>query len=109
VLNVFRDNKSGGWFCEVAYGTKKLKLTHPAFHLDLVIQNAADLRIIGLACATRFNLEKSQILMLPWNEQHFACWTGYASPKIGSLTQPYVQDFTYRMAIRQAEEQRRGG
>lgn len=105
VLNVFKDRKTGAPFCEVAYGTKNLKLTHPLTHLDLVIQNAGHLHQFGLYRATRFNLAKENLLILPWTDEHFGCWSNRATPIIGSLTEDYIRDFAYRMALRQRQAQ----
>jgi len=105
VLNVFNDRITGNAFLEVAYGTKNLKLTHPLAHLDLIIQNAAHLHQFGLYRATRFNLAKDNILILPWTDEHFGCWSRHSSPILGSLTEDYIRDFAYRMALRQRQEQ----
>jgi hypothetical protein len=94
VLNVFKDKAGGGWFIEVAYGTSNLKFTQRS-HLDLIIQNASDLRDMGLAKATRFNLNKGDVVVLPWTPEFFGCWSDMDSPYIGTLTEDYLKDLAW--------------
>src|SRR5947209_5692872 len=83
VVKVLRGKKSGGFYCNVAYGTKTLKFLKRQ-HLDLIIQNAEDLRHLRLYRATRFDLDLIAV-ELPWTPDFFGCWSGYASPVIGTL------------------------
>lgn len=101
VLDVLRGKKSGDIACCVTYGTKNLKLVQRK-HLDLIIQNAADLSEIGLAMATRFDLDERNVVILPWSDEFFGCWTGYPHPKIGALTEDYVKEYAYLMMIRRS-------
>ncbi|MEP1802959.1 MAG: hypothetical protein ABJJ71_17550, partial [Lentilitoribacter sp.] len=48
VLKVLKGKNTGSIACEVAYGTKNLKFVQRK-NRDVIIQNAADLTIIGLA------------------------------------------------------------
>lgn len=100
VLSVLRDDADGMIAARVAYGTTNLKLMQRE-GLDLVIQNAADLRIIGLAMATRFDLD--EILIMPWCPPHFDCWTGYETPVIGRLTLEYAKDLAWMMLKREQQ------
>ena len=91
VLNIFRDRITQATFCEVAYGTTNLKFPQRG-HLDLIIQNAADLNLIGLHRATRFDLDKANVAILPWSAEFFDCWPGFPSPYIGTLTEEYLKE-----------------
>ena len=53
---------------EVCYGTSKLKKA--SFPLDLFIENAERLTALGLAQATRFELDRT--VYLPWAKEFFA-------------------------------------
>lgn len=99
VLTVLEDEKSGMFACEVAFGTKNLKLMQRQ-HLDLIIQNAAHLRQFGLYRATRFDLD--QKVILPWTSEFFGCWDGYSTPVIGALTEDYLRDYAFLMLRRQS-------
>lgn len=69
-------------FVEVCYGTSKLKSDlHPD---DLIIQNAAQLNLLGLPQATRFELSKT--IWLPWASEFFEARKGCKTPIIGHLT-----------------------
>ena len=59
---------------EICYGTSKLK--RDLFPLDLFIENDARLTDLGLAQATRFELDRT--LFLPWAKEFF-------EPKDGAL------------------------
>ena len=85
--------------CDVAFGTKNLKLFKRE-HLDLIIQNSAHLRQLGLHRATRFDLDL--ISTLPWTKEFFGCWQGYAAPVIGALTADYIKEYAYQMLRRQS-------
>lgn len=89
--------------CRVAYGTKNLK-TYQRLTKDIIIQNAADLDSIGLPMATRFDLDERNLVTLPWTSEFFGCWTGFPSPVIGALTEEYVRQYAYIMAVRQANK-----
>ena len=77
--NVYEPKNGNGWFIEVADGTSKLKFPQRA-HLDLIIQNLSDLHDMGLAKATRFGLNKADIVTLPWTPEFFGCWSDMDSP-----------------------------
>lgn len=104
VLDVLRGKVSGKVACRVAFGTKNLKFIQRR-GLDLIIQNAADLDAIGLPLATRFDLDNRNVVDLPWTDESFGCWAGHRHPKLGSLTEEYVKEYLYIMALRQANKQ----
>ena len=97
VLNVLKGKTSGRMACRVAYGTKILKLRTRG-HLDLTIQNSADLDFFGLPYATRFDLDN--VAVLPWTEDFFGCWSGYSSPRLSALTETYVKELAWLMMSR---------
>ena len=103
VLEVMRGRSSGAIACKLAFGTKRLKFVQRR-NLDLIIQNAGDLQEVGLPMATRFDLDADNLAILPWAESHFGCWSGRRHPRIGSLTEKYVKDYAYIMALRHANE-----
>lgn len=94
VLSVLRDKNMGMIALRIAYGTSHLKLTLRS-DVDLIVQNAADMAVIGLPRATRFALD--ELATLPWCPPHFDCWDGYETPKIGQLTEPYARDLAWLM------------
>lgn len=96
VTKVLRNRKSGDFACEVAYGTSNLKVGQKLLD-DVIIQNMGDLNAIGLLQATRFVLNPMQRVILPWTTQHFGCWSGYTSPRLGTLTTDYQKDFAFAM------------
>lgn len=98
VLSVLRQKTTGMIALRIAYGTSVLKLLQRE-HLDLIIQNATDLRLIGLPRATRFDLDNT--VELPWCPPHFDTWAGYSSPIIGTLTQDYAKEVPWLMLKRQ--------
>lgn len=98
VLSVLRDDTDGMIAARIAYGTTNLKLMRRE-NVDLIIQNAADLRVIGLPRATRFDLDET--LIAPWCPPHFDCWAGYETPVIGSLTREYARDLAWLMLKRE--------
>jgi hypothetical protein len=65
----------------VAYGTTSLKVGRRPY--DLTIQNAADMHQIGLAKATRFDLDLK--IVLPWCEEFFAAPPWSSTFRIGRL------------------------
>lgn len=100
VLSVLRNKETGAIALKVAYGTSALKLMQRE-HLDLIIQNAADMRTVGLPRATRFDLDNT--VSLPWCPPYFDCWDGYRTPVIGSLTEDYAKDLAWLMLKREQE------
>lgn len=101
VLSVLRNKETGMIAVKVAYGTSVLKLLQRD-HLDLIIQNATDLRLIGLPRATRFDLDNT--VVLPWCPPHCNCWDGYPTPVIGTLTESYAKDLAWLMLKREQSE-----
>jgi hypothetical protein len=83
--------------CRVAFGTTTLK-TLTRLGRDLIIQNALDLDLVGLPCATRFDLDS--MATLPWKATFFGCWRGYRTPIIGALTEELVKEYAYLMMRR---------
>lgn len=67
-------------------------------HLDVIVQNATDMDQFGLYYATRFDLDNTAVL--PWERTFFGCWSGYETPVIGNLTEPYIKDYAYKMMVR---------
>lgn len=104
VLDVLRGQTTGSIACRLAFGTKNLKFIQRKT-LDIIVQNSADLTAMGLSMATRFDLDQENIIVLPWTEEFFGCWSGYTHPKIGALSESYVKDYVYIMALRQANKQ----
>lgn len=103
VLNVLRGKSDGAIACRLAYGTKHLKFIQRKT-LDIIVQNHDDLDAMGLSMATRFDLDPKNVVILPWNEENFGCWSGYPHPKIGALTEDYIKTYAYIMALRQANK-----
>lgn len=83
---------------EVCYGTSQLKKDR--FPLDLFIENAAQLNLLGLPQATRFELDRT--LQLPWASEFFGPRDGTKSPIIGRLTQDEVSQLETLKRIRKA-------
>ncbi len=98
IVKVFRGKKTGGFYCNVAYGTKRLKIVQRE-RLDLIIQNAEAFRQFGLARATRFDLDNIAT-ELPWTPEFFGCWSGCSAPIIGTLTEEYIKIYAYLMMRR---------
>lgn len=96
VMNVLRGKDDGAIACHLTYGTKNLRLAQRQ-HLDLIVQNMQDMDAMGLAVATRFVLDERAFVTLPWTEEFFGCWSGYNSPRIGTLLEDYRRDFAYQM------------
>lgn len=99
VTAVYQDTESGGYACEVTFGTKSLK-THQRSQLDIIIVNSSDLDEIGLPIATRFDLDAENRVVLEWKDDNFKPWRGYQSPKIGTLTLEYQKEYAWLMARR---------
>ena len=99
VTAVYQDTESGGYACEVTFGTKSLK-THQRSGLDIIIINSADLDAICLPRATRVDLDADNRVVMELKKDNFMPWSGYQSPKIGALTLEYQKDYAWLMAKR---------
>ena len=97
VTQVLRNQDTGELACVLAFGTKHLKIMARQ-HLDIIVQNSSDIPRFGLGMATRFDLDSR--VSLPWTSQFFGCWTGFATPIIGRLTEPYIRDYAFKMLAR---------
>jgi hypothetical protein len=97
VTKLLQNDETGEFACVVAFGTKHLKVMQRS-HLDIIVQNAVDIPLMGLAMATRFDLDSA--LPLPWSAQFFGCWSGMHTPILGRLTQEYIKDYAYKMLAR---------
>lgn len=75
VTRVWHNAEERLFVCEVAFGTKNLK-TWSRMEKDIIIQNSNDLDLCGLPVATRFDMDPSNRLPLPWTPEFFGCWTG---------------------------------
>jgi hypothetical protein len=96
---VFQNDETGAYACEIAYGTKSIKL-HQRGGLDIIISNSSDIDEMGLHVATRFDLDPENRIVLEWCEPNFKAWSGYLSPKLGALTLEYQKDYAWLMAKR---------
>jgi hypothetical protein len=96
VTAVYIDEDTSEYLCDVAYGTKTLKQWARMGH-DVIIQNTSDLDSMGLAVATRFNLDLAYRVRLVWGDRDFGCWTGRTTPRIGTLTEHYQRDYAFCM------------
>ena len=94
VTQVLRGKGTGAFACRVVYGTKTLKIIKRG-SIDLIIQEQSDLNQIGLPRPTRFDLDRA--VTLPWEPPFFGCWSGYPTPKIGSLTETYIREYAWLM------------
>jgi len=94
VVSVHQGKTTGAFACRIAYGTKNLKIMERR-HLDIIVQNARHLPMLGLYRATRFDLD--HIVMLPWAKEFFGCWSGNPTPRIGALIEVYIKEFAYLM------------
>lgn len=103
VLDVFESESGGEYACTVAYGTKHIKFVQRK-GLDLIIQNASHLDMLGLPYATRFALDEDCSATLPWVPAFFGCWAGYPSPIISFLSEEYQRDYAYTMMLRTARQ-----
>ena len=101
VLDVLKGETSGKIALRIAYGTKNLKIQQRK-GIDIIIQNHGHLSEIGLPMATRFNLDSENIVILPWTDEFFGCWSGYSQPQIGRLLETYIKDYAYAMMTRRA-------
>jgi hypothetical protein len=82
VRGVKIDSESNRGAVNVSYGTTNLKWMKRR-KVDLIIQNAAALKEIGLPMATRFDLDHNNVL--PWCAEFFCIPKGYRSITVGSL------------------------
>lgn len=84
VLRTYKAKNSGKSAALVAYGTTQIaKVRQPA----LIIGNMTSLDMLNLAKPTAFVLSPTRNLaVLPWSDQHFACWKGRQTPVIGRIT-----------------------
>ena len=101
VTAVYEDSETGDFACQIAFGTKHLKVAHRSDR-DLIIQNFTDLSAMGLKMATRFDLDPQNRVELVWDEANFKPWSGYLTPKIGQLSLPYQKEYVWLMAKRGA-------
>lgn len=99
VTAVYQNSETGEYACEVTFGTKSLKV-HKRQDKDIIIQNLSDLNAIGLPMATRFDLDYENRVVFEWKPPNFEPWTGYTTPRIGSLTLEYQKDYAWLMAKR---------
>jgi hypothetical protein len=97
VTQILQAEETGEIACAVMFGTTTLKIVKRS-HLDVIIQNASHMQQCGLRKATRFDLDS--VVALPWTPEFFGCWTGFAHPKIGALTECYIRDFAFKMLKR---------
>lgn len=97
VTAILQNQRTGERRVRVAYGTTVLKFPTRG-HLDLYIQNAADLAFFGLGRATRFDMDF--LATLPWSPEFFGCWTGNSSPVISRLTEDYIKQYAYVLMTR---------
>ena len=94
VTRVLTNRVTGDFACEVAYGTSSLKIATRQLD-DVIVQNINDLDEMGLAQATRFVVDPKQRVILPWKTDHFGCWTGKRTPRIGTLLTTYQKDVAF--------------
>jgi hypothetical protein len=99
VIQVLKGERTGRFACKVAYGTKILKIIKRQT-VDLIIQQQADLDQTGLPRPTRFDLDR--LVTLPWQPPFFSPWAGYATPKIGALTEKWIREYAFLMIKRQS-------
>lgn len=84
---------------EVTYGSSKLKAD--ARPLDLILSNATHLAQMGLAQATRFDLDLT--VTLPWASEFFEPRPGHATPIIGHLNQESIAQLEALKVVRRME------
>jgi hypothetical protein len=97
ITQVLQGKATGQFACRVAYGTTILKIIKRK-DLDLIIDQPSDLDQIGLPRPTRFDLDR--VTLLPWEPPFFGCWSGYRSPKLGSLTEKLQREYAWLMMRR---------
>ena len=101
VTGVFRGRTSGEIRLRVAYGTSQVeKIRWP----NLNVGNLSNLNDMNLARPTAFVIHPaSQMELLRWSDQHFACWSGFSTPIIGRLP-PEMQDHVAKVMLSNAAE-----
>lgn len=101
VCGVATHEETGRHFCRIAYGTTQhLELAKPT---DLVIGNLSELDALGLKYTTRFVTNSGkQMVILPWDEEHFRPWSGKRSPVLGLLPED-MQHFLGRVLTSQLD------
>ena len=67
---------------EVTFGTSNTKSDERLY--DLIVSNASERAVMGLAQATRFDLDRT--VRLPWAKDFFQPHDGHNTPIIGHLT-----------------------
>lgn len=82
VLELLVADDADEFAIRVAYGTTNLVRPERAA-VSLIVDDAGQMNVCGLAKATRFDL-KTQVT-LPWDTQFVGCWRGFSSPIIGAL------------------------
>jgi hypothetical protein len=85
-------------YVDVCYGTSRLNKDLHAW--DLFIENAAQLNLLGLPQATRFDIDRT--LVLPWSREWFEPRKGSKTPIIGRLTDLEVAQLETLKRIRRA-------
>ena len=101
VTHVYQDTESGGFACEIAYGTTHLKSVTRR-DKDIIIQNSSHLDEVGLPMATRFDLDLDCRIVLEWSQKNFKPWSNRRTPRIGQLTIFYQKEYVWLMAMRSA-------
>ena len=104
VLDVLKSRSYGTFACRIAFGTKQIKFAQRK-DIDLIIQNQLHLDSMGLPYPTRFDLDDINIVVLPWDQENFGCWSGYSSPRISFLPEQYRREYAYCMALRKTHGQ----
>lgn len=97
VIRVWQGKTTGSYACDVAYGTKQLKIVKRRT-VDLIIENP---QAVGLPRPTRFDLDQIG-RKFPWGPPFFGTWEGYQTPKIGELTEAYIREYAFIMIKRQS-------
>lgn len=99
VTRVLQNTETGQFACELAFGTKNLKHILRA-NVDVIVQNTSDLNEMGLAVATRFDLDLDKRAILPWDAIYFGCWIGKESPRLSALLEHYQKDYAFKIMKR---------
>ena len=85
-------------YVEVCYGTSRMNSDLHAH--DLIIANAAQLNLLGLPQATRFDIDK--LVTLPWASEFFEPRPGSKTPIIGRLSDLEIAQLDTLKRIRAA-------
>ena len=97
ICGVAADEKTGLFFCRVAYGTSQR--ISQAKDTDLVVGNITELNNLGLKKATRFVINSGRhMVILPWTEEFFRPWTGYKTPILSCLPEPMQRFVGYTLS-----------